>query len=186
MPFSFKFNQKSMDGLEQNVRDAFKKAIGNKQMLNEIGKEIIIDVVDVTRNKDKSIPLKLSDLKLLKESWIITKRRLAQTNETDPAYEDGRSNLTFTGQLLNSMRHSILGPGKLEISFKGMHAGYKSATGRVSKAIENSKLAEYVAKAGRPFFGVRPAMRFRVNRIVKTYVKRALVVARLTNNDVDN
>lgn len=185
MAFEFKFNQKSIDNMEQSVREAFRKVINNKQMLDEIGSTVVTDVRDVTRNQDKSIPLELSELKLLKESWIIQRTRLAKTNATDRAFEDGRSNLTFTGQLLNSMKHIVIGPGKLQIIFADMHTGYKSATGRVSKSIENSKIAKYVAEQGRPFFGVRPSMRRQVNRIVKQYVKRALLVARLTKNNVD-
>jgi hypothetical protein len=185
MAFEFKFNQKSIDDMEQNVREAFRK-VNNKQMLDEIGSTVVTDVRDVTRNQDKSIPLELSELKLLKESWIISRTRLAKTNTTDRAFEDGRSNLTFTGQLLNSMKHIVVGPGRLMIKFMDIHKGYKSATGKVSKEISNELLAKYVAEQGRPFFGVRPSMRRQVNRIVKQYVKRALLVARLTKNSVDN
>lgn len=184
MSFQFKFDASSLAGVEKNVRDAFNKVITNPRMLNEIGSSITTDIVDQTRNKEKSIPLG-SDLKLLKESTIKQRMWLQKYNSTDAAFEDGRSNLTFTGQLLNSLTHKILGRGILEIFFDGKHKPYKGKTktlGKEDKELSNEELAQYVADAGRPIVGVRPAIRLRINTIVKTYIKRALVVARLDKN----
>lgn len=176
--FTFKFNEASMKGVQDNVRKAFLEATKSEPMLGEIGQAIVEDVVMQTK-AGKSIPLK-SDFKLLKESWIVYKKFLSTANKTDADYEEGRSNLTFTGQLLKSFGWTIAGPGKLILSFVGFHKPYKTGTGRESgEEIPNQTLAKYVADSGRPFVGVRPAMRLRVNRIVKTYVKRILVVARL-------
>lgn len=184
MSFTFKINEQSLRNVEKSVRTAFDKVIANQNMLNEIGTTITTDVVEQTRTKDRSIPLK-SELKLLKESWIFRKKRLADFNQTDPEYQEGRSNLTFTGQLLNSFKHRIIGRGELELSFEGDHEGYKTPSGKTTKTIPNEKLAKYVADAGRPFVGIRPAMRTRVNRIVTKYIKRALIVARLLKQ-IDN
>lgn len=185
MSFTFKINEDSLKNVEKSVRVAFDKAISNANMLNEIGKTIADDVREQTR-KGKSIPSGLKDFKLLKESWIKRKTRLDKFNETDAAYEEGGSNLTFTGQLLNSFKHKIIGKGMLELFFDGNHKPYKSPTGSpVGKEIMNKDLADYVAKGGRPFVGVRPAIRLRVNRIVKGYIKRALIVARLLK-EIDN
>lgn len=177
MSYTFKFDASSLANVQDNVKRAFEKVISNTRMLNEIGESITTDVIDQTRVKEKSIPLK-SDLKLLKESWIKGRSKLSETNVTDAEYQPGRSNLTFTGQLLNSLKWRVLKAGVLEMFFDGMHKGYTKG----SKDLSNEKLAQYVAEGGRPFFGVRPAMRLRVNRIVRTYIKRALVVARLDKN----
>lgn len=183
MSFKIKFNEASISGLEKNVKDAFKKVIASNAMLNEVGKLVTEDIVETTRG-ERSIPDGLNHLKLLKESWITRKKRLASTNTKDSAYEEGKSNLTFTGQLLNSLKWKILGPGKIQTFFKGNHAPYVSGTGAKSgKSIKNEDLAKYVAIAGRPFIGVRPAIRVRIQRLVKGYVKRALVVARLTKEN---
>lgn len=186
MSFTFKINEDSLKGVEKNIRVAFDKALSNANMLNEIGKTLTDDVREQTR-KGKSIPSGLKDLKLLKESWIKRKTRLDKYNQTDAAYEEGGSNLTFTGQLLNAFKHKIIGKGTVELSFgDSIHKPYKSPTGKaVGKEIKNEDLADYVALGGRPFVGVRPAMRLRVNRIVRGYIKRALIVARLLK-EIDN
>lgn len=186
MSFSFKFFQRDIDKVQENVKDAFRKVISSKPMLDEIGQIITFDVQTETRN-EKSIPLGGQELKLLKDKWITRKKSLASVNKTDPNYEEGKSNLTFTGQLLNSFRWAIVGPGKLILFFAGIHEPYKTlSNGKNPKPLRNQQLADYVAKAGRPFVGVRPAIRRRVQRIVKDYVKRALVVARLSKNNVDS
>ena len=179
MSFSVKFNQQDIKNVEDNVRKAFDKVIKSDKMLGEVGQVIVEDVVKQTQD-GKSIPLK-ADLKLLKEKWITRKSKIAGVNNPDQAYEEGKSNLTFTGQLLRAFSWTVQGPGKILLSFKGKHKPYKNIDGTPSpdQNLTNEQLAKYVAQAGRPFVGVRPAMRLRINRIVKTYVKRALVVARL-------
>lgn len=185
MSFQVKFNQASIDKVQSNVKEAFQKVINSKSMLNEVGQLVVTDVVEQTRN-EKSIPLGGKDLKLLKDKWITRKDRIASVNSPDGNYEEGKSNLTFTGQLLNSFTWAIEGAGKIKLFFKDVHSGYKTLSGTTGKPIENQKLADYVAKAGRPFVGVRPVIKRRINRIVKDYIKRALVVSRLSKNNVDN
>ena len=184
MSFEFKLKTESVNKLSEDVKRIFKKVIANEQMMNEIGTAIVTDVKETTQ-KGKSIPNGLKDFALLKESWILQKTRYAKSNPTDAAYDEGFSNLTFTGQLLNSIRHKIISKGTLLISFFDIHKGYTSSTGHKTKDIPNEKLAQYVAEAGRPFFGVRPTIRLRINRIVKKYMNRALKVQKLLK-DIDN
>lgn len=186
MSFIFKINQRSVDNLEKSVRDAFNKAIRSKAMLTEIGDEIVTDIKDQTQNKAKSIPLQ-SRLKSLSKAWVKRRARLAEFNDTDPAYQATKSNLTFTGQLLNSLKHKILGVGKLEVFFDGTHQPYKGVKGKnLGKPISNEDLAGYVAENGRPFVGIRPLMQRKITRIVRTYVRRALNVAKLLKQNIDN
>jgi len=178
--FKVKFNQQDIKSLNQEILTAFKKVIASNAVLRDIGEVLVLDIVDTTKN-EKSIPNKLANLKLLKEAWINRKDRLSKYNKTSPDYEHGKSNLTFTGQLLNSLTYIVEGPGKLKLMFKGNHSAYIGANGKkIGKDISNDKLAGYVAESGRPFMGIRPAMRLRINRIVKSYVIRVLAVARLT------
>lgn len=185
MSFEFKFNPEQIKKFDAELKIAFSKVVNNPRMMGEIGESIVTDVVDQTRNKEKSIPLK-SDLNLLKESWIKQRTWLQKYNQTDPTFEDGRSNLTFSGQLLNSLTYRVIGRGLLrgvlEVFFDGIHHPYKGKNKVLGKELTNDELSEYVAKAGRPVVGVRPAIRLRINTIVKTYIKRALVIARLDKN----
>lgn len=79
------------------------------------------------------------------------------SQDTSPS----KSNLTFTGQLLNSMHSMVLNPGVFIIDFHGDHRPI-SPNG---KSIPNSTLAYYVEKEGRPFIG--PTNR-EMERIKKT------------------
>lgn len=176
MSFEFKLKTESVNQVSADVKALFNRVIANKQMLGEIGQSLVEDIKSTTQKDGKSIPLKVTDFKLLKESWILRKRKLSQTNHTDEYHEEGKSNLTFTGQLLNSIVFKIVSKGKLLFTFSGTHEGYVSESGQKGKNISNEKLAKYVAEQGRPFFGVRPVMRSRVSRIVKTYMKRAILV----------
>ena len=180
MSLKFKFKESDIDNVEKSVKDAFEKVIASKQLLNEVGEIVITDIKEQTRVRGKSIPNKLADLKLLKEAWIKRRTKLASSNNVDRDFEDGRSNLTFTGQLLNSLSSLIPGPGKLRIYLKGIHKAYRNQDGeKISRDLSNEKLAEYVEKQGRPFLGVRRVITNRINRLVRTYVRRALRVKKL-------
>lgn len=181
MSFTFKINEQSVKNVEQSVKDAFKKVIANQKMLGEIGETIVVDVVEQTRSNEKSIPNKMKDLPLLRESWIKRRDALSRSNSTNEEYQSGRSNLTFTGQLLNSLSWAVTGIGKIKIYFYGFHKPYLSLRKKepIGEEITNEQLAAYVSKT-RPFVGVRPAIRLRVSRLVRSYMKRALLVAKLT------
>lgn len=186
MSFSVKFNEQDMKNVELSIKEAFGKVINNNRMLDEVGQLLVSDVVEQTRN-EKSIPLGGKDLKLLKEKWITRKGRLATVNTPDANYQEGKSNLTFTGELLNSFKWFIQGPGKILLKFDGTHKKYKNLSGGGGgSGSSNEEIADGLASRGRPFVGVRPVIRRRVQRIVKDYVKRALVVARLSKNNVDS
>lgn len=174
-----KFNEQDIRKVEINVRAAFNKVIQNNQMLNEIGGFLVEDIVTQTRNEKSVVDMK--DLRLLKESWITKKKWLIKQGTTpDEFYDEGKSNLTFTGQLLRSLKHFVIGPGRIDLKFEGMHKPYTGKNGKpYGKQMENQTLAKYVAEQGRPFVGVRPAMRLRVIRTVKAYMKRVLIVNRL-------
>lgn len=187
MSFTFKINKKSVDDLDKSVRDAFNKAIKSKAMLDEIGISITTDIVDQTKNKAKSIPNQ-SRLASLSTAWIERRRKLAESNDTDSAYAPTKSNLTFTGRLLNALKHKIIGTGKIEVGFfDSVHEPYKDKDGNtVGKPILKEELAGYIAQQGRPFIGIRDLTKRKINRIVRTYVRRALNVARLLKQNIDN
>lgn len=179
MAFTFKINSKSVEKLDKSIRDAFDKVLSSKPMLDEIGNSITSDIVDQTRNKAKSIP-DASRLSPLSKEWIERRKKLSDYNETDSTFSPTKSNLTFTGQLLNSLKHRILGKGKIEAYFDGMHEPYKNKDGEpIGDEISNEDLATFVKEKGRPFVGIRDLTARKINRIVRTYVRRALRVKNL-------
>lgn len=187
MSFTFKINKKSVENLDSSIKKAFDKVIRSQAMLNEIGNSITSDIVDQTRNKAKSIPDK-SRLASLSKGWIERRKKLSDYNETDSTFAPTKSNLTFTGQLLNALMHKITGIGKLQVGFfDSVHEPYKNKDGKsIGNPIKNEDLARYVAEQGRPFIGIRDLTKRKINRIVRTYVRRALNVAKLLKQNIDN
>lgn len=180
MAFSVKIKQESVDSLKGELSKAFGRVIKSNQMLNEIGETIVTDVVDRTR-EGKSIPDGNRPFLFISEAWSNRRNRLTTSNTPHESFDPGKSNITFTGRLLDALMHKILGPGKIKITFEeGNHPGYKNLNGIEGASIPYSELAKYIADAGRPFVGVRPTISRAINRIVKKFVKRSLVVSRLT------
>lgn len=124
MAFKVKLNDASVKQVEANVRLAFEKVIANKEMLGEVGQTIVDDVRFQTR-RGKSIPNDLAPLKPLSKKWKEKRKELAQSNETSDVFSPARSNLSLTGQLLNSFNYIIRGAGKLLLRFEGTHEPYK-------------------------------------------------------------
>lgn len=179
MSFTFKLNKKSVENLDKSIRDAFNKVIKSNAMLNEIGSEIVFDIKDQTQSKAKSIPNK-ERLKPLTKAWIKRKEFLSRFNQTDPQYQLGKSNLTFTGQLLRSLTHKIVGTGKVDVFFDGEHDPYVNADGEsIGDSVGNQIIADGLAERGRPIVGIRKLTARKITRIVRTYVRRALNVAKL-------
>lgn len=198
MSFTFKVNQKSLDKVESNVRDAFKKVISNNKMMGEIGKTVTDDIKFQTRRR-VSIPLGSNFPALKDEKWKRLRDRVQGKHES---YGKNRSNLTVTGQLLDSLKWLTSGPGKLKIYFEGTHKPYiiqklqswkrraysrkdgtrvsattiksnNSGNLKTGREIKNQDLASFVASQGRPFVGVRDKIKERINRIVIAYIRRA-------------
>lgn len=86
------------------------------------------------------------NLKALSSSWIRQRKRLDEEMSILSQFTTtARSNLTFTGQMLDSMQVIRVAQGKIVIGPKGYR------TDPLSKGISNEQVANYVAKAGRPF-----------------------------------
>lgn len=175
MAFKIRLNEQSIINAQSGFTETIKKVLNNKTMLGEIG-DVIINDVKLNTRLGKSIPTG-GKLKPLKDSWIKQRKKISQATKVHDTFSPARSNLTLTGQLLDSMRKVFKGMGSLEIKFFGNHQPYfiktKSGTSRIGKAIPNEKLAGYVAEGGRPFFGIRKQVKSRINIIVRSYLRRA-------------
>lgn len=80
----------------------------------------------------------------LKQSTIDRRRTLSKVNPTDEKYSPARSNLTFTGQLVRSIR-AFARPAKgiIEIRPTGTHKQYKGIRKkRLGKPVRNSDISE--------------------------------------------
>lgn len=185
MAFDVKVNQESLKNVEANVRTVIDRVFNNKQMLQLIGQTVIDDVKFQTR-RGKSIPQGGSSFDSLSPKWIAERQKIAAVQKVSDVFKSNRSNLTITGELLDSMDVVKVKKGGLTIDFVGKHSPYRAQSTRgtgvktIGKPIDNKLLAKYVAENGRPFMGVRLALKQRLNRIVVGFIRRAGKVYKLT------
>lgn len=172
-----KVNKKSIDRLEADTKFKIKSILSNKQMLNEVG-TLATDMLKFSSRKGTS-PVTGEKFKRLTKPWIKRREKIAESTRVHPAYAKSRSNLTLSGQLMDSITHSVIGR-TIRIVLDGFHEPYsiKTKTGisRVGKRIRNADLARYVTEAGRAFFGFGRVMEQKLlaqaKKIVIRYIRR--------------
>lgn len=205
MSFKVSINEKSLKGVEDNVKQLFDKVISNRKLMSDIGQTIINDVKMQTR-MGNSIPEGRRFDPLSSSSWIKQREAIFQAGGTHELFSLRRSNLTVSGQLLDSMR-SEASKGSVRVYFAGLHQPYtakykeswkrrahmrsghkvsahtvnssRSGSRKIGSQLKNEDLAKYVADAGRPFFGVRDLLQKRINTMIIAAIRRASEVARL-------
>lgn len=193
MGISVKLDNKSVARVEKSVRESFEKVINNQNLLKDIGTVVIKDIQFQTRK---------GKLKPLSDEWVNERKKIAKATATHPAYSARRSNLTLTGQLLDSLKIIYSKAGEVIIEATGIHRPYKanylkswyrigqsgkrhlvksSNTGMrtIGESIENKKLAEYVADQGREFMKVREGLNRQLKNLVVAYIRRSSRVLRL-------
>ena len=189
---SIEFDKKQIMALGEDLKKSFNHIIQSESLIKEIADTIIKDIQFQTR-RGKSL-VTGDKLKPLSESWIKFRERFIEKGSPHPAASPKRSNLTLSGQLLDSMQYKNIGKGKIKFYFDGVHKSYKVPylqyyerkikgkkqivnTGRsgirtVGEEINNSDLAKYVEEQGRPFFGIRPQIEKRVVRLIIAQIRR--------------
>ena len=100
-----KVSLKGIPELEKSIEDTFKKVTEGKQMRDEVGTFLRDRLKSEARrarplNDSRAFPP-------LKQTSIIIRESLARTNETHITYKSTRSNLTFSGQLIDAIRYFL-------------------------------------------------------------------------------
>ncbi len=177
-PFTVKFDSASFKKVEASIKKDLEVIIKNPEMLNEAGLFLVERIkyqarIGLPVNSDWVFPR-------LQPSTIRNRRRLGQLNATHQTFKPERSNLTITGQFLDSLWYVIEGT-KVLISFKGIHPGYTiNEQGGRSPAISNDLLATYLKDKGFRAFDKALAKRDvvvkRLTSIVNKYLRRGLKV----------
>jgi hypothetical protein len=163
--------------LQKEVTVAVEEVLGGKDMLDEVG-EFVSDRVRYQARIGK--PISADGFKTpLEDSTIRNRKYLARYNSTHETYNPERSNLTLTGQLLDSIKHTITGIGKLEIDVSGKHTGYKTKTGHTDP-IDMKELKGHLKKKEFVIFDKlindNKTIVSRTKTIVLRYIRRALAI----------
>lgn len=171
-------NPKIISEIEKNVIKDIEDVLGGKDMLDEVG-EFISDRVRYQARVSKPFNA-TGGFPNLKESTIKNRRSIARYNSTHDTYEESRSNLTITGQLLDSIKHTIVGVGKLVIGVTGTHHGYKKKSGGRTPPLKMDKLKSYLEEKDFVIFDQtindNKTIVSRTKTIVLRYIRRALAI----------
>lgn len=179
--FTFKIKNQGISlTLEKKFRDQMEKVLSSDAFLKEVGQFAVERIAYQART---SKPLnESSSLPALKATTIAARRRIARNNPTHQAYEPARSNLTITGQFLNSLKYALVKAGVIKIGFDGVHKGYVNSNGGRGLSIANAKLAEYLSDKGFVVFDKslqdNKTFKARIKSIALRYVRRGLAVSR--------
>lgn len=146
--------------------DNLRKAIGSAaktQSLQPLGEEAIRLIVKRTRlgfsvARDG---VERERLRQLSPGWIKVRERNADILSGFTTVP--RSNLTFTGQLIDSMQVIRIQQGRVIIGPQGYR------TDRLSRGISNEQVANHVAAGGRPFNNLS---RLEQQQLVRFYRRR--------------
>lgn len=197
--FSLKFSKKSIAEVEGDVRTKLTRIISDKGLLTDIGNTVIQDIKRETRRGRNGETGE--KFKPLSKSWKKTRGEIESRAPeiTHPAFSKNRSNLTLSGQLLDSLKIVLISKASVVINFVGTHTAYKipylkSFTRRrkktkstrggietvttnrsgyrtIGKDLQNEELAEHVQET-RPFMQIRPKLINQLKTLVIRFIRR--------------
>ncbi len=184
---------KGLNTLAKRYGDKFKEVIKSKSLLTDLGNEIVKDVrfqarrgntTNETGNQGKMDPLK--------QSWRDKRKEFAKRGQqTHQAYSANRSNLTFSGQLLDALSITKIENASVTVGFTGTHRPYevpyketfrrngvtvnanRAGTTKLGKPLSNAELASYVQNK-RPFMNLRKEFVERLKTLVIRFIRRNL------------
>lgn len=115
----------------------------------------------------------------LSPGWIKRRKRLATVNQTADWYGPKKSNITFTGQLINALSFSVRGTMVILGFADTVRTPYTNLNGTQAKGrLTNKKLSEYLAESNGSLIGLTEPMRKRVISIVQKRLRAILRVLR--------
>ena len=159
---------KGIKGVEESTRKVLQKAINSQELLNEVAVLVQRNIIGSARQGKTQDGVAL---KPLSKSWVERRKKLSEVNSTGTFYKPSKSNLSFTGQLLDSFTYEISRVNAtIRLFFKGSRKPYK---GIKKAALEgpatNRELAEQIEQ-DRPFVFIGE----KLNKIIVNKVKRSL------------
>ncbi len=116
-------------------------------------------------------------IKSLAPTTVAFRRRYARVNPTGKGYRPNKSNLTFTGQFIESFKTSVerfRNKVSLKIAPTGIHKGIKLIRGGKAKGVSNQVLAQHIIDGGRDFTIIGKQKQKFITRVILEIIKRAL------------
>ena len=111
----------------------------------------------------------------LKQITIEQRKELSKYNKTGKKYSPRKSNLTFTGQFLESFKGVFKkADGKLKyfVGPKGVHKAYRISKRKRGKGITNEEIGINQLKMGRDYKEVALKAKKKIARLIDRAIKR--------------
>jgi hypothetical protein len=176
-----KISLKVPNGLKDKIARSVNDVISSKKFKDDIGKKVVQDIQRNARSGN-TIDNKgdVSGMTPLETSTIRNRASLREAgNATGRPYADQKSNLTISGQLINSIKY-VIGSNFIKIFASGDRTPYKNKDGTNSKAdpINNEDLMRIHHYGGlnlppRPVIGLRKFMKLRILVKTREYLRRS-------------
>lgn len=170
---------KGIGEMQKGFTDSLKLIMREAELLNQLGTRSADYIRGATRSLNEKHFDGVDYKRTLEPSTIKARSRLSEFNTTGKTYSDKRANLTFSGQLLDSLKSKPLpSESSYELFFDGTHQGYKTPGGKTTPSIPNEELAAYV-QVTRPFLFMSEALRVILNAIVVRRLRRQISAFKL-------
>lgn len=161
-------------GLTAKTKAIRDKAV-SKEVLTEIGETL------VRLNRKNARVGKAGDgssFPPLSEKWKIQREKLSKVNDPHLAFGRGRSNVTFTGQLVDAIEYKVDESNKsVTVDFSPTTRNqYTGLNGKKigNPGLTNSELADYFLDRGIKILGLNKEMLDRVNFILTSAIRKLL------------
>lgn len=118
-----------------------------------------------------------ASVKGLAKSTIDRRRKLSEVNSTHPDFSAAKSNLTFSGQLIDSIKGTArILTNKLIIQFApvGIHKGPNLLRGGRAKGTTNQKIAAGQANMGRDIRKGGPQIRDAILKLIRAALTKSI------------
>jgi hypothetical protein len=155
----------SMKGLVNKIKQ-LEDVLDSNQLKNQMGIIAVKNIKAETRlGNDLKNETKQASLA---PSTIENRKYLEKFNSTGRNYQTNRSNLTLSGQLIESLKFEPVKGGISVFIPNETRMPYTYGNGGKSKPLTNSQLATYLKEMGREFLGLND----RIKKLLSTEVKR--------------
>ncbi len=169
-----KVNIKGIPQLSEALKKFINESLAKEEVLQRVGL-IGRDAIIAKTRTGKSLPTN-GKQKALAPSTVKSRERLAKTNAVQETFSAKRSNLTLTGQLLESIK-VLANTSKAEVVLvpKGARKPYVNKNGKPQKRTPtNEQVATYLAEKGFTFMGIDDPTKKQMVKAVKAFLRNEI------------
>jgi hypothetical protein len=184
MAINFKLKLEDVKKAKDETTKILNNLKQDPELQTTIG-QLVVDDIKLQTRKGFSI-VRNAKFKPLTNEWVEKRKQIKATpgQRISEVYSPKRSNLSLSGQLIDSVRFSI---GKvIRIFADGERTPYqytieKKVNGKKTKitktiesSVDNAELSEYVSEQGRPFIGFRDKVRRNILIKIRQFFSKRL------------